>query len=77
MQHHRDNSGSAVWREWHERRQEARETENDEELFDDIEQEKYDLDTARIDGSDNPDNFTTEPYGDDEKPHDIREDPRY
>jgi len=45
--------------------------------FSDIEIERYDLDTARIQGESNPRTYRTEPYGDGEEPRDIREDPRH
>lgn len=78
MQHEHANSGSKVWRPWHEERQRARETAMSEEEFSPQEIEDYDLDTAEIDGSDNPDSFTTEPYGEGEESVDYREaDPRF
>lgn len=56
MQFRRSPSARVVDREWHERRQEAREHAFNSSLniFSDEEILKYDLDTARIDGSDNP-----------------------
>jgi len=73
MLHEYGNSGSKLWVTWHREREEARQTENSDEFFSPIEIEDYDLDTARIDGSDNDDNFTAEPYGEDQESHDIRE----
>lgn len=74
MQHHRDNSGSPVWASWHAGRQDARETAMDVDEFSDGEVEQFDLDTARITGRENPDTYTTEPYGKGREPYDIRED---
>lgn len=56
MQFRRSQSARVVDREWHERRHEAREQAFNSSLniFSDKEKVKYDLDTAQIDGSDNP-----------------------
>lgn len=78
MMHHRSNSGSPVWARWHEERERARRTSFSTEEYDQIEIERYDLDTARIDGSDNPETFRTDPYGVDDarsNRRDIRNDP--
>lgn len=78
MQHHLANSGSKVWRKWHERRQKARKTAMSENEFGPIETEHSDLDTAGITGEDNPETYRLEPYGDDQEPVDYREvDPRF
>lgn len=80
MMHHRSTSGSAIWRRWHEERELARRHSysTDEHSAEEI--ERYDLDSARIDGSDNPETFRTDPYGTGDarkRPHDIREEDRY
>jgi hypothetical protein len=56
MQFRRSNETRAVDREYHTQRQRARETafNSDLSFFSDTERVKYDLDTAQIDGSDNP-----------------------
>ena len=57
----RANEAKSVWAEWHERREEARQTAMGKEEFGDIEQEKYDLDTARITGEQNPETYRGDP----------------
>lgn len=52
---HRDNSGRVVWGEWHDFRQEARETAFSEEEFSEADRQLYNLDeddplSARIKG---------------------------
>ena len=56
MQFRRSNDTRAVDADWHRQRQRARESAVNSSLsiFSDEEIVKYDLDTARIDGSDNP-----------------------
>ena len=56
MQFRRSNDVRAADRDWHLSRQRARESAFNSSLsiFSDEEIVKYDLDTARIDGSDNP-----------------------
>lgn len=56
MQFLRSGGARPIDQEWHERRQEAREQafNSSLDIFSDKEIVKYDLDTARIDGSDNP-----------------------
>lgn len=56
------NDGRQVWAEYHRRRQEARETAMSKEEFSTIEQAKFDLDTADIDGTENPASFRIEPF---------------
>lgn len=60
MQHERSNSGSKVWREWHEQRRQARETAMSSDEFGPVETEAYDLDTADIEGDTNPESFEVE-----------------
>ena len=52
------DTGKPLDSEWHEFRQEARENAFSINEFGDEEIVRYDLETARIDGSDNPDTFT-------------------
>ena len=56
MQFRRSNDVRAVDADWHRQRQRARESAYNSSLniFSDTEIVKYDLETARIDGSDNP-----------------------
>ena len=56
MQFRRSNDVRAADSDWHRQRQRARESAFNSSLsiFSDEEIVKYDLDTARIDGSDNP-----------------------
>lgn len=75
MQHHRDSTGSPVWAEWHKQREKARRESMDVSEYTAGEIEAYDLDTARIDGSDNPDTFRTEPFDAERNTRDIRDDP--
>lgn len=78
MIHHRDNSGSAVWGEWHAERAAARRFAFSLAEFGDIEIETYDLDTARVDGSDNPETYR--PLGfhrDEELDYDVRDNPYF
>lgn len=72
------NDGRHAWRKWYDRRQEARETAMSEEEFGPIERDKFDLDTARIDGTDNPESYRLDPYGDGQNEVDYRDvDPRF
>ena len=59
MQFRRSNDVRTADRDWHLSRQRARESAFNSSLsiFSDEEIVKYDLDTARIDGSDNPRTF--------------------
>lgn len=60
MQFRRSPSVRAIDSQWHKERQRAREVAANGNLdvwFSDAEQVKYNLDTARIDGSDHPRNF--------------------
>jgi hypothetical protein len=50
----RQESLQSVWSTWHEKRAEARRTAFNPNEFGDIEQTKFDLDTARITGAENP-----------------------
>jgi hypothetical protein len=68
----RDNSQKAVDSEWHEFRHEARTTAFDIQEFGDIDIEKYDLETARITGQENPDTYTWRRPLYPEGPFDIR-----
>lgn len=56
MQFRRSGSVRPLDRDWHAQRQRAREQafSSDLSFFSDKERIKYDLDTAQIDGSDNP-----------------------
>jgi hypothetical protein len=60
MQFRRSPSARPIDREWHQERQRAREQAYDSSLslFSDVEITKYNLPTAQIDGSDNPQTFT-------------------
>lgn len=58
------NDGRFVWREYLERRQEARETAMSADEFGPIETAKFDLDTARIDGMENPESYRIETLND-------------
>ena len=60
MQFRRSNDTRVVDRDWHRGRQRAREQAFNSSLsmFSEIEITKYGLETARIDGSDNPLTFT-------------------
>lgn len=73
MVQHARGSGRFVDEDWHAFREEARHTEHDEEVFSDIEQERFDLETARITGEEHEQAFVNEPYGDDREPFDARE----
>ena len=57
MLHSRDNSGRKVDSDWHHFREKARRTSFSKEEFSDIDQERYDLDTAGITGEDNPESY--------------------
>lgn len=57
----RSNEAKAVWEEWHEFREEARHEAMSKEEFSEIEQEKYDLDTAGITGAQNPRTWKGDP----------------
>lgn len=57
MMHQRSNGGRGVHAEWHEFRDEARRTAFSAEEFSEIDQERYDLDTAGITGEDNPETY--------------------
>ena len=59
MQFRRSNDVRAVDADWHRQRQRARESavNSSRSIFSDEEIVKYNLDTARIDGSDNPRTF--------------------
>lgn len=78
MLHNRDNSGSKVWRKWHEMRAKIRETvmSPDDEL-DPIEREKWDISNEDVNRDDNPRTFTTTPMYEGDKKRDVRDDPRY
>lgn len=77
VQDHRGTAG-VVSRQYLLERQGARETAMSTDEFSPQEIEEWDLDTARIDGSDNPDTYTTEPYGERQESVDYREvDPRF
>lgn len=54
-------------------RAEARRTAMSAEEFGPIERERYDLDTAGINGEENPETYLAEPYGG--EPYDRRNDP--
>lgn len=58
------NDGRFAWAEYYDRRQEARETAMSADEFGPIETAKFDLDTARIDGTENPESYRIEPYDD-------------
>jgi len=60
MQFRRSEGAKPIDSEWHRQRQRAREQAFNSSLsiFSDTEITKYDLDTAQIDGSDNPRTFT-------------------
>jgi len=60
MQFKRSEGAKAINAEWHRQRQRAREQAFNSSLsiFSDTEITKYDLDTAQIDGSDNPRTYT-------------------
>jgi len=60
MQFRRSAGAKPIDSEWHRQRQRAREQAFNSSLsiFSDTEITKYDLDTAQIDGSDNPRTFT-------------------
>jgi hypothetical protein len=60
MMFKRDDSGSKISAEWHRQRQLARETAFSIDSFGAIEIEKYDLDTARITGDENPKTYKVE-----------------
>lgn len=64
MMHHK-GLGRFVTEDWHEFRQEARLYAHSEEEFSEIEQTRYDLDTAQIDGSDTIKRPINEPYSED------------
>lgn len=68
MLSHRGENGKAVWEEWHRFRSFARRNAFSENEFSEIEQNRFDLDTARITGADNPKTFRTEPPLDPEVP---------
>jgi len=53
----RGNSQKAIDSEWHEFRHDARRTAFDINEFGDIDIEKYDLETARITGQENPETY--------------------
>ena len=59
------NDGRFLWEKWHQFRQRARETEPSEENFSETEQERYDLDTARITGEEQRNTFINTPFEDD------------
>jgi len=71
MLHHEGNSGSKVREEWHRRREEARKNAHDIVEFDEIEQEKFDLETARIGEGDHRHTTRIMPYTG--EPEDISE----
>ena len=54
----RSENAKAVNSKWHLFRINARRTANSPEEFSDSDQVEYDLDTARITGADNSENFT-------------------
>jgi hypothetical protein len=56
----RQESLQGINSEWHKNRAEARRTAFSVEEFGDIEQTKYDLDTAGITGADNPQSYTVD-----------------
>jgi hypothetical protein len=56
--HRRTNSGAHISEDWHRFREEARRSTFSLAEFSDEDIEKYDLDDARIDGSDNPRSYT-------------------
>jgi len=60
MQFKRSEGAKAINAEWHRQRQRAREQAFNSSLgiFSETEITKYDLDTAQIDGSDNPRTYT-------------------
>ena len=60
MQFRRSPETRAIDGDWHRERQRAREVAFDSDLseFGDVEITKYNLETAQIDGSDNPRTFT-------------------
>lgn len=61
MQFRRSPGVRAIDAEWHEERQRAREQAYNSDLsafFSDVEIIKYNLETAQIDGSDNPQTYT-------------------
>lgn len=69
----RGESQKAVWSEWHEERERARRTAFSLAEFSDEEINKYDLDTADVNGQDNPDTYTwNRPLFPTER-HDVRE----
>ena len=57
----RSPSGKAIDSEWHTARREARENAFSINEFGDIEITRFDLDTARITGRENPDTYTLDP----------------
>lgn len=60
MLHHRGNGGQPADEEWHAFREQARKTAFSKEEFSDIDQTRFDLDTAGITGEDNPDSYDGE-----------------
>jgi hypothetical protein len=60
MQFRRSEGAKPIDNEWHRQRQRAREQafNSSLDIFSDTEITKYDLDTAQIDGSDNPRTYT-------------------
>jgi len=60
MQFRRSEGAKPINSEWHRQRQRAREQafNSSLDIFSDTEITKYDLDTAQIDGSDNPRTYT-------------------
>jgi len=60
MQFRRSNSARAIDKDWHTNRERARKQAFNSSLamFSEEEIVKYDLETARIDGSDNPQTYT-------------------
>ncbi|AHG00917.1 hypothetical protein HALLA_12095 [Halostagnicola larsenii XH-48] len=71
----RDESARAVDGEYHAFRERARKTAFSEEEFDPIDQERYDLDDAGIDGRDNPDTYEASGQLGDWEGDSLRKDP--
>lgn len=74
----RDDGLKAVWSEWHEKRQRARETAFSPDEFGEIERIKFDLDDAGITGRANPRSYKGDRPIDllGENAKDVRENPK-
>lgn len=61
MTQHERASGNVIWSVWHRERQDARETTFSKEESGPHEQDAYDLDSADIDGLENPRHYKRRP----------------